>query len=262
VKTTRRYGWHPSLPDKRNRKFLRAPVALPPSVDWTLSLPPCYDQGDLGSCTANAIAGAIQFLQGLEHGSLVMPSRLFIYYNERVMEDTIDSDAGAEIMDGIKSVNRQGVCPEDEWPYEDSRLTSPPTPSCYTDAERELLLKYQSVDNTVLDDLKAALVQGPVVGGFSVYDSFESDAVAATGIVPMPNLDSESVQGGHAVLLVGYDDTKQVFIVRNSWGPDWGMNGYFTVPYAYFTDPDLASDFWLCLRVSLNQPPPAGSAPA
>ena len=247
MKTNHRYGWHPSGPDKRDRRFLRAPVALPPAADWTDKLPPCYDQGQLGSCTANALAGALQFLQAAQNEPLVMPSRLFIYFNERVIEDSVDSDSGAEIRDGIKSINSQGCCPESEWPYTELFNTQPPA-ACYSDAAKELLLAYRAVDNTVLDDLKAALVQGPVVGGFTVYDSFESDAVAATGVVPMPDLSKESVQGGHAVLGVGYDDSKQAFIVRNSWGPAWGLNGYFTIPYAYFTDPDLASDFWLCQR--------------
>jgi C1A family cysteine protease len=250
MKTNRHYGWHPSLPDKRNRRFLRAPVALPVSVDWTPKLPPCYDQGQLGSCTANAIAGALQFLQQAQNEPLVMPSRLFIYFNERVKEGTTDSDSGAEIVDGIKSVNSQGFCSEDEWPYEESRLTEVPYVSCYADAYKDLLLQYLSVDNTVLDDLKAALVQGPVVGGFTVYDFFESDAVAASGLVPMPNLKIESVQGGHAILVTGYDQASQLFRVRNSWGPAWGQSGSFQIPYAYFIDPNLASDFWLCQKLT------------
>jgi C1A family cysteine protease len=250
MKTNRRYGWHPSLPDKRTRKFSRAPVALPAAVDWTTKLPPCYDQGELGSCTANAIAGALQFLQAAQNEPLVMPSRLFIYYNERLMEGTVDSDAGAEIMDGIKSINSQGFCSEDEWAYDPNAFAITPTDACYANAAKDLLLQYLSVDNTVLDDLKAALVQGPVVGGFSVYDSFESVAVAATGMVPMPNLETESVQGGHAILVTGYDQASQLFRVRNSWGPWWGLAGNFQIPFAYFTDPNLASDFWLCQKVT------------
>jgi C1A family cysteine protease len=250
MKTNRRYGWHPSLKDKRTRKLLRTHLPVPSVVDWSSILPPCYEQSQLGSCTANAIAGAIQFLQAVQKEPLVMPSRLFIYYNERVMEGTVDSDAGAEIMDGIKSVNKQGVCPESEWPYDESALTTQPSPACYTDASKELVLLYQSVDNTVLAALFEALVLGPVVGGFSVYDSFESDAVAASGIVPMPNLATESVQGGHAILVCGYDQTSLTFKCRNSWSPAWGMDGYFTIPFAYFVDPDLASDFFLCQRLS------------
>ena len=250
MRTNHCYGWHPSGPDKRDRRFLRAPVALPASVDWTDKLPPCYDQGQLGSCTANALAGALQFLQAAQNEPLVMPSRLFIYFNERVIEDSVASDSGAEIRDGIKSINSQGCCPESEWPYDELQFAASPLANCYADAAKELLLQYRAVDNTVLEDLKAALVQGTVVGGFTVYDSFESDSVSASGVVPMPDLSKESVQGGHAVLLVGYDDSKQAFIVRNSWGTTWGLKGYFTIPYTYFTDPDLASDFWLCQRVT------------
>jgi C1A family cysteine protease len=250
MKTNRRYGWHPSLPDKRNRKFFRAPLPLPPASDLTSMFPPCYDQLQEGSCTANSIGGAIQYLQGVQKEPLVMPSRNFIYYNEREMEGTVDSDAGAEIMDGIKSINKQGVCPESEWPYDSANMFTKPSPACYTNASKELLLQYLSIDNTVIDDIKAALVQGPVVGGFTVYDSFESDAVAQSGVVPMPNLATESVLGGHAVLTVGYDDATRLFRVRNSWGPGWGMGGYFTVPYAYWTDPNLASDFWALQKLS------------
>ena len=246
-----RYGWKRDKLDRRDRAFLRAPVALPDSVDWTSQLPPCYDQGQLGSCTANAIAGAVQFLQKIQSDPLVMPSRLFIYFNEREMEGTVSSDSGAEIRDGIKSINTLGVCPESEWPYDDSHwaYSIKPTDGCYTDASKELLLTYQSIDNTVLDDLRAALVQGPVVGGFSVYESFESDAVAASGIVPMPGPDEQMV-GGHAVLCVGYDMARRVFIFRNSWNVTWGINGYFTLPFDYLTNGGLASDFWFCQRIS------------
>lgn len=248
--TTRRYGWKRDKLDRRDRVFLRAPEPLPDSVDWTSKLPPCYDQGQLGSCTANAIAGAVQFLQASEGLPMVMPSRLFIYYNERDMEGTVSSDSGAEIRDGIKSINTLGVCPESEWPYLDDGYTfeQKPLNQCYKDAIKELLLAYESVDNTVLDDLRAALVKGPVVGGFSVYESFESDAVAANGIVPMPG-PNEDMVGGHAILVVGYDMAAQTFRVRNSWSTGWGQQGYFTVPFAYFTNGGLASDFWLCQRV-------------
>ena len=244
-----KYGWKRDHLDRRNRKFCRAPIPLPVSVDWTAQLPPAYDQGKLGSCTANAIAGAVQFLQAIHPEPVIMPSRLFIYWNERDMEGSTDSDSGAEIMDGIKSVNSKGVCPESEWPYDDASLTIKPPPNCYEDASKELLLQYESVDNTVLNDLLAALAQGPVVGGFSVYESFESDAVAASGVVPMPSA-NEVMVGGHAVLVIGYDQALKIFKVRNSWSLYWGDNGSFTVPFAYFTDGDLASDFWLCQKVS------------
>ena len=250
MKIHRKYGWRRSHPDARNLKFKRLNLPVPDKVDWSILIPPAYDQLDMNSCLENAIAGAIQFLQSVQKEPLVMPSRLFMYYNVRVMENTVDSDAGGEMMDGIKSVNRQGVCPEADWPYDDYRLFFPPTPTCYSDASKTLLLKYQSVDNTVLETVLEALAYCPVLAGFSVYDSFESDAVAKTGMVPMPDLNTESVQGGHAVLIVGYDQATKLFKVRNSWSPQWGKDGYCFMPYAYLTDPDLAADFWICQKIT------------
>jgi C1A family cysteine protease len=173
---------------------------------------------------------------------------MFIYYNARDIENATASDDGAEIVDGIKSVNRMGVCPEEDWPYDESKVTVRPAQFCYDDALKDLLLQYRSVDNRILHDLLAALVQGPVCGGFSVFESFESDEVANTGIVPMP-AETEQILGGHAVLVTGYDRGTQLFKVRNSWGTSWGDHGSFTIPFAYFTNEDMASDFWLCQKV-------------
>jgi C1A family cysteine protease len=244
----KRYGWRRDHIDPRDSHFeLPKVIHLPDVVDWTSKLPSCYDQGELGSCTANAIAAAIEFLQNKKGEPFVMPSRLFIYYNERVMEGSEDSDSGAEIRDGIKAVNRQGVCPEAEWPYVIERFADRPPAKCYTDAMTEQLLQYSRVDNTHLQSLLAALTVGPVVGGFLVYASFESDAVAKTGIVPMP-APGEEIMGGHAILVTGYSKPQRRFKVRNSWGPTWGAGGSFFVPFEYFTG-RMASDFWLCRKV-------------
>ena len=244
---TKRYGWIPDLPDKRDHRFtlytLSLMAPLPPSVDLRAGCPPVYDQGDLGSCTANAIAGALEFDAMKQGLGTVAPSRLFIYYNERVIEGTVDYDSGAQIRDGIKSVNSQGDCPETEWPYDESQFAVQPPPPCYTDAMKQRAVSYESVPQTVTT-LRSCLAAGyPFVFGFTVYESFESGQVAQTGVVPMPGPD-ESVVGGHAVLAVGYDDAANTFLVRNSWGPGWGMAGYFTMPYSYITDANLASDFW------------------
>lgn len=244
----RKYCWRRDHLDRRNRKFVRMPVPIPDKLDWTAMLPPAYDQGSLGSCVANAIADALQYLEKDHPEHLTRASRLFMYYNARDIEDSTASDNGCEIMDCVKSVNRLGVCPETEWPYDEERVTDRPYQGCYDDALKDLLLQYRSVDNTVLHDLLAALVEGPVVGGFSVFESFESDAVAATGVVPMPGL-NEAMIGGHAVLLTGYDQATKLFSVRNSWGSSWGDHGNFTIPFAYFTDGDLASDFWMLQKV-------------
>jgi C1A family cysteine protease len=244
-----RYGWIPDLPDQRDHLYaaaITAPQALPPSVDLRSQCPPVYDQGQLGSCTANAIGGAFQFTQIKEQlAQNWVPSRLFIYYNERSIEGTVSSDSGAQIRDGIKSVNQQGACPEDLWPYVIASFTEHPPANCYTVAAQNKVKAYQRLTQNLMQ-MKACLASGyPFVFGFTVYESFESQTVAQTGVVNMPAA-SEQVLGGHAVVAVGYDDSQQRFTVRNSWGTGWGMQGYFTMPYAYLTQahPALTSDFW------------------
>jgi len=245
--TPKHYGWLPDIPDHRDHLYA-APVvmlqALPPSVDLRSHCPPVYDQGQLGSCTANAIAAAMQFdRMKQKQKPEFIPSRLFIYYNERVMEGTVDSDSGAMIRDGIKSVSKQGDCPEREWPYDIAKFAEKPKPKCYKDALKYKAIQYQRLVRN-LNQMKGCLASGfPFVFGFTVYESFESQQVAQTGIVPMPQ-PTEQLMGGHAVLAVGYDDAQQRFIVRNSWGEGWGMHGYFTMPYTYLNDSDLSDDFW------------------
>jgi C1A family cysteine protease len=246
-RTNQRYGWIPDLPDQRDLLFA-APrdvvQTLPPKVDLTDQCPPVYDQGELGSCTANAIAAAVEFDQMKQRLAQVFtPSRLFIYYNERVIEDTVASDSGAMIRDGIKSVAAQGACPETLWPYVAKKFKNKPAQRAYTDAVQHKVSSYQRVVRDVAQ-MKGCLAAGfPFVFGFTAYESFESEDVARTGQLPMP-APGEQVVGGHAVLAVGYDDAQSRFIVRNSWGPDWGMKGYFTMPYGYMTGRGLASDFW------------------
>jgi len=254
--TTHRYGWIPDLPDQRDRRFDKMtpgvlPGPVPTHVDLRPGCPPVYDQGQLGSCTGNAIAGAIEFERWRQNLAHWTPSRLFIYYNERVIEGTTASDSGASIRDGMKSVASQGDCPENQgsaapggnWPYDPSEFATAPPAACYANALHYTVYEYLSV-NQDLADCRACLAAGyPFVFGFTVYESFESAAVAQTGVVPMPGW-FESVVGGHAVLAVGYDDPSSRFIVRNSWGAAWGDAGYFYLPYAYLTDPNLADDLW------------------
>ncbi|WP_183575849.1 C1 family peptidase [Mucilaginibacter sp. X5P1] len=254
------YGWKPDLPDLRDLQYA-APeavlAALPPKVDLRKNCPPVYDQGQLGSCTGNAIAGAFEFELMKQNAVVFAPSRLFIYYNERVIENTVSTDAGAQIRDGIKSVNVTGVCPETMWPYVINEFAQKPFQSCYIDAVKHILTSYHSVSRD-LDQMRGCLAAGyPFVIGFSVYESFESQQVAKTGIVSMPK-PGEKLVGGHAVLVVGYDDTAKTFIVRNSWGVEWGMEGYFTMPYPYLLNENLSDDFWTIRLVSNN---PALSKP-
>jgi C1A family cysteine protease len=254
-----RYGWVPDLPDARDYLYSARSItlaALPQSADLRSGCPPVYDQGRIGSCTANAIGAAFEFtLKKLNLGDF-MPSRLFIYYNERAMEGHVGFDSGAQIRDGVKSVATLGVCPETDWPYDDTPATSDggpfppgapdgeqPPPKCYAEALNNRATTYRRVTQS-LDQMRGCLAAGyPFVFGFTVYESFESQQVASTGVASMPQ-PNEQVLGGHAVLAVGYDDASQTFLVRNSWGAGWGQAGYFTLPYAYLTTRGLASDFW------------------
>ena len=241
-----RFGWIPDLPDPRDLLYAAPPTvlaALPQNVDLRSQFPGVYDQGQLGSCTANAIAGAFQFDQRKLNLKEFVPSRLFIYYNERKIEGTADQDSGARIRDGIKTTVKTGVCPESDWPYIIQQFVGPPPPQTLVDAPKNRAISYHRVTQS-LNQMKGCLAEGyPFVFGFAVYDSFESQDVARTGIVPMPG-PNEGQAGGHAVAAVGYDYAQQRFIVRNSWGPGWGMAGYCTMPYTYLTDHSYSSDFW------------------
>ena len=236
------YGWIPDRPDHRD--FLYSAIAprikLPSKIDLRTQCSPIENQGHLGSCTANALAGHVQFLEKISGQAYKDLSRLFIYYNERALEGTIGFDSGAMIRDGIKVLAKYGVCPESTWPYDITKFTNKPTAACYKQGLKYRIKSYHSLQT--LDELLNCLAEGfPFVFGFTVYESFESIKVAQTGIAPMPKK-SEKTLGGHAVMAVGYDQKIKRFIVRNSWGTEWGQQGYFTLPYAYIET--LASDFW------------------
>lgn len=243
------FGWVPDLPDQRDVLYgavQPTPARLPPSVDLRAGCSPVEDQGRLGSCTGNAIAGAVEFLERRDRVPFVNVSRLFIYYNERVIEHTIESDSGAMIRDGIKTVVKRGVCSERKWPYRIARFAVKPSADCYREALQHQVTSYQRI--LTVDEMRACLAQGfPFVFGFTVYESFQSQQVAQTGDVAMPQ-PGERVVGGHAVLAVGYDDAVRRFIVRNSWGARWGLRGYFTIPFDYLANRNLADDMWTIRR--------------
>lgn len=220
-----------------------APIDIPDVVDLRTGCSAIEDQGDLGSCTGHAIVGALEYDENAQREQPIRLSRLFVYYNERMVEGDIMEDGGAQIRDGIKVIAKYGACDETLWPYAPEHFTLKPSMEAYDDGLKHRAIQYRRVLQTE-DDLMHALASGfPVVCGIMIYDSFESEQVASDGLVPMPS-DSEQCQGGHAVLMVGYDRKRRLFIMRNSWGPDWGDKGYFYLPFDYITSPELAEDFW------------------
>ncbi|MDO8177636.1 MAG: C1 family peptidase [Undibacterium sp.] len=249
------YGWMPDLPDYRDHSFLVHPdllQQLPGKIDLRPHCPGVLDQGGkIGSCTANAVCNAYRF-NLLKQGNTApfLPSRLFIHYNARVMTGTQKQNHGAQIRDAIKSIAKQGVCHEKRWPYVAKNHTLTPPKSAYLDAMDHQAISYQRLQQH-LQHLKACLADGyPFVFGLTVYQDFESERVASTGTLKMPGK-NEKLIGGHSVLAVGYDDKSERFTVMNSWGASWANKGYFTVPYAYLTESNLAADFWVVRNVEM-----------
>ncbi|MBI3986023.1 MAG: C1 family peptidase [Lentisphaerae bacterium] len=280
---TYRLGWLPDVPDWRDIPFtavFRAPRALPPRVDLRKGCSAVEDQGELGSCTAQALIGALEFLElkterlaGVSpsinptsrserdesktcHAQSVIEnpkfqdlSRLFVYYTERAAQGTIKEDSGAMLRTGIKVLKKQGVCRESLWPYRIQKFKNKPTPDCFTEALLHQVTAYQRLNS--LQDMKACLAMGlPFVLGFAVYEHVMSAVVARTGRIRMPGR-RERMLGGHAVMAVGYEDKSRRFAFRNSWGQGWGKAGYGTIPYAYLESRDLSDDFW-CVQATEN----------
>jgi C1A family cysteine protease len=243
----RQYGWHPSVkPSPHPRYSIPAHHSagnLPASVDLSPECPAVYDQGQLGSCTANALAGLFQFLLMKLGKPSFVPSRLMIYWGERAMEGTKNTDSGANGDDGMTFLQTKGVCPETTWPYDPARFAEMPPTIAWAQATQHKLASPMTIDNTQLLEIQSCLASGyPIAFGFVAYPELESAQVAQSGVLPMPGLFEQTI-GGHEVLMVGYDNATGYFKIRNSWGPGWGQNGYFLMPYAYATNPNLASDF-------------------
>lgn len=229
------------IPDKADTRdfkaslMLPAEVAFPAEVDLRALLSAIVDQGPLGSCTANAIVSGLREYFILKSGlPLTLLSRLFLYWQERNIEGSINTDAGAMIRDGMKVLQQIGVSPEVDFPYVVDQFAVTPTEKAIKDAARFSITAYHRVMN--FQEVQACLVAGfPVVLGFYVYDSFIDFDLAMTGMVPMPDETKETLQGGHAVLIVGYKkfSGEMYAIVRNSWGTSWGDHGYCYMPQAF-----------------------------
>lgn len=243
-------GWKRDTKDTRDFVFestlAGARAIFPDKVDLRAKFPAIYHQGELGSCTANAIGAMFEYCRKKEKKPSFMPSRLFIYYNEREAEGTIKKDDGAEIRTGMKVSKKQGICREELWPYDDGnkQFKLKPSKECYTEALNFQIIQYEKVSQT-LSHMKACLAEGfPFAFGIDLYERFYSTATEKTGMVLLPSA-HEANEGGHAMCCVGYDDTKKLFIVRNSWGADWGKKGYCFIPYDYLLSTELADSFWM-----------------
>ena len=214
-------------------------------VDLRDRCPPVFDQGDIGSCTAQGTCGAFEFEQMKEYGQHEAMSRLFLYYNTRKMEGTVDEDSGCAIHDVVHSISTfkdsKGVCVESMWPYDTSKFKDEPTNECYINGTKNHVLKANRIRHS-LDDFKQSLVDGfPIIFGFVVFESFQT--IDNTGMMPMPTKNDKEL-GGHCILCVGYSDEKKCLIIRNSWGSEWGDKGYFYMPYEFFNTRSYVDDFW------------------
>ena len=243
-----KYGWIPSKPHdaKKYSLFHTALPTLPVSIDLRPKDCPIYDQTTLGSCTANGSGGVFEYVQ-----RDITPSRLFIYWNTRNIEGTTDEDSGGTIHDAVQTLVANGVCSETLWPYDVDQFETKPPQICYNAAKLDVAVNYFNLET--LEDIKQCLsAEFPVVFGITLYESFEGNDVATTGIVPVPHK-HEQVIGGHCMVVVGYDDTdpnNKTFIIRNSWGTGWGQKGYAIIPQDMFEQ--YASDFWTVRTTSLK----------
>ncbi len=204
---------------------------LPETVDLRGQCSPVGDQGKLGSCTAWAMGNGLREFMELKQTGRVFTklSPLYMYYKEREEDGTLGQDRGSTMSTGMKVLLETGDAPEADMPYDITKYNDPPSAKAETDAGEFKINKKLPLNN--LDDMKASLAEGyPAVFGFIVYKSFKS--IGADGVMPMPGF-MEPRLGGHAVMAVGYNDTKQMLIVRNSWGSKWGDKGYFYMPYKF-----------------------------
>ena len=245
-------GWKPDPKDHRDSVMSFKVVnlaTLPHKVDLRASCSFVENQATLGSCTANAAVGALEYLDivdGTMDGDTENYSRLFVYYNMRVIQGTVGQDTGGTLRDTIKALADTGACDEVLWPYDIPRFTIKPGDSCYEDAKKHVISEYHRLDT--FNDCLACLAEGyPFVFGFMVYDSLMGPEVAKTGTLNLPG-PTEVCHGGHAVCAVGYDMESKTVLVRNSWGEHWGMGGYFTMPFAFISNPHMAQDFWTIRR--------------
>ncbi len=215
-------------------------IELPATVDLSPQMPEVYNQMTAGSCVACALAASFEYAK-IKKGKKFEPSILFIYYNARKAIAMEAKDSGCRPRDAIKAIAKEGVCNTLLWNYDLAKVTEKPVEACYNTALSNQVVEYGRIPRDLLS-MKASLSNGyPFSCALMVFDSFYE--TPASGVVELP-AETEAFRGGHAVLCVGYDDRSQRFLMRNSWGKDWGNNGYFTLPYDYLMQAGLSEDFW------------------
>lgn len=227
-------GYIPGLHDKRDHKYITMKTypTHQKKVDLrgTIAMPRIWDQGKLGSCTAHGSNRVYSFAQGLKYGPNpddFEPSCLFTYYNTRNIEGTVSQDAGGEVRDAVKSLSIFGCPPLKVVPYDISKFTKKPEQFAYDVAKNQLSTEYLSIDVDA-NPMKTCLEEGfPFVFGMTLYSSFDTQQTTQDGIIPVP-VPNEDVDGGHCMACVGYEETpkRDIYIIANSWGTDWGDNGY------------------------------------
>ena len=244
-------GWRPTHPDFRDRPYaalasLEHGAPLPASVDLRSTLPAGrYDQGQLGSCTAQGLALQVRQCRAKQGLPDVPGSRLFLYYEERAREGTVGKDVGADPRDGCKVLAQRGIPHESAWDYEPLNYATQPPAAAYADALSFQALEYHAVDLTNLREIKSCLAAGYVLGfGASIYESFER--IGKDGMVPMPRCD-QSPLGGHYTVIAGYREDGRLIGV-NSWGNGWGQDGCCFWPAEYVTNRNLAWSGWTIRR--------------
>ena len=250
----RHYKLFKSPPNNRKICNITSPIqSFPSKVDLSPNMPPPLDQLNLGACASNAASNIIRYLQKKENIPEIQPSRLYLYWNTRVNIEgnSPNEDSGVCIRDICKAIKDYEACDETIWPYDITKFSHSPPLEAYKKADLYSFIKYAYVPQD-LNCVKSMLSTGnPLLIALQIFTSFESDEVAKTGIVPIPDLRHETSMGWHAIILTGYDDETKMFTCLNSWG-SWGKNGFCKIPYAYILDNFLAGDFWVISLTKKN----------
>ena len=227
---------------KQNIKIAKSSYTIQPKISQIL------DQGNLGSCVANAFSQYIRIMTAYK----LQPSRILFYYIGRLTGSLyITEDTGLDIRMACSVMKDYGVCQESVCPYNINNFANTPSLNSFQASKLFKKYSYSFVTQDLIHIKSALTLNTPIIFGFQVYSSFMSRSVASNGIVPMPatnpitGIISEMPQGGHCVLLIGFSDTTQMFTCLNSWGQSWGNKGLFYMPYAYILNTELTSD--LCV---------------